>query len=209
MIEKITPDGYIGIQVSSTRNDASQIWEERLIKEIQATSSYPVVHIQMPGMGAAAGGPTPDIIELIRNAFEVAGYLGAMWKAEQFLRRKKQAKLDNIAKGYAQQREYLYITLTHGDLVPDSVVRRLTIRDLVSLLPTVRNVLKGVDNYSLMVMGKSKYGEQINFFNLDGKDLQGKPLRRMIKVANSERGPAGYSSEDLNMIIFKPNPKLR
>lgn len=205
---KITPDGCIGVQVSSTRGEAGKIWEQRIIDEISSRTSYSVVPVQIPGMGAAAGGPGPDLIELIRNAFEIAGYIGAAWKSEQYIRRRVRTRVDKQAIKYAHHREYLHIVLTNGEPLQGSPLRPLSVRDLVAVLPYLRELLYEVEDYSFMIMGTSRSGQQINFVGLKSKDLRGRALRRMVKIADSEKGPVGYTSEDLNMFIFKPHPSL-
>lgn len=205
---KITPDGCIGVQVTASCGESGSVWEQRIIQEISARTPYKIVPVQLPGMGAAAGGPGPDIIEMIRISFEVAGYLGALWKSEQYIRRKIKGAIDKSARSYAHQRSYLHIILTNGDPVPGSSLRPLSIRDLVAILPDLREILEGVGGYTLTIMGKSRAGKCINFWGLNKKDLQGRALKRMIKIADSESGPVGYSSEDLNMLIFKPNSRL-
>lgn len=204
---KITPDGYIGVSVSGSRNEAATILEKEIIDFIAKNTGYPVAKVLIPGMGAA-GGPTPDLIEMIRTSFEIAGYLGAAWKAEQYFRRRFKAKTDKLARSQIVGRQHLFIVLTHGDPIPGSSITRLTIRDLVALLPALREKLSGIENFTLMIMGKSSTGKQVNFSDLKFKDLQGRALRRMIKISESEGGSVGYSSEDLNMLIFKPNNRL-
>lgn len=204
---KITPDGYIGVSVSGSRNNAASILEREIIDFIAKNTGYPVTKVLIPGMGAL-GGPPSDFIELVRTSFEIAGYLGVAWKMEQFFRRKVKSRIDKKARRQLVNRQHLFIVLTHGDPIPDSSIQRLTIRDLVALLPHLREKLSAVENFTLMIMGKSASGDQVNFSNLKLKDLQGKALRRMIKVSKRDEGPIGYTSEDLNMLIFKPNSRL-
>lgn len=205
---KITPDGYVGVSVSGGRNNSASTLERELIDFIAKNTGYSVTKVLIPGMGAAAGGSSSDFFEMLKISFEFAGYLGAVWKTEQFLRRKAKARVDKKARRALVNRQHLFIVLTHGDPIPDSSSRRLTIRDLVALLPLLREKLSGTERFTLMIMGKSTSGNQVNFSNLKLKDLQGKALRRMIKVSEREEGPIGYTSEDLNMLIFKPSPRL-
>lgn len=205
---KITPDGYIGVSVSGSRNEAALTLEREIIDFVSKNTGYSVTKVIIPGMGSATGGPHPDFLEMIRMSFEIAGYLGAAWKTEQFFRQKAKSRIDKKARKQLVNRQHLFIVLTHGEPIPDLSVRRLTVRDLVALLPYLREKLSDVENFTLMIMGKSASGNQVNFSNLKLKDLQGKALRRMIKVSEREEGPIGYTSEDLNMLIFKPNSRL-
>lgn len=207
-LSSFVPDGYIGIAVSSVRNDSHSLLAEKLVQAVSLKTGYKVVAVDYPGMGAAAGGPLPGFWDLLLHSYEIAGYLGAAWQTEKFIRRKYNERIDKKAREGSYRQSFAFIALMHGALIKDSSARALNVRDLVAILPIVRDVLVDFEDYSILVNGKSNADNEISFFDLNEKNLRGRSLKRMTEIACNAVGPISTSGEKLNMLIFKPEYKL-
>ena len=134
------------------------------------------------GRGAAAGGPEA-LFQILRYAFEAGGAISLLITTEQLVRRRLQRRQDARVVGTDRAVPRLYVQLSHGRPIDTTVPPPLTTRDLVRVLPAVREVLEGHSNYIVDLEGGTRAGGSLCVYWLEPHDLKGRALRRLLRLS--------------------------
>ena len=99
------------------------------------------------------------------------------------MRRRLQRRQDARAVGTDRAVPRLYVQLSHGRPADTTVPPPLTTRDLVRVLPAVREVLEEHSNYLVDLEGGTRSGGSLCVYWLEPHDLKGRALRRLLHLS--------------------------
>lgn len=176
------PPDVIGVAVMEQGVlEPAEAWENAIRSAIEQQGFRTESRI-FHGRGAAAGGPE-NVIQIILYAFEAGGYLSSVIAAEKFLRRRLHRHQDARVIGTDRAVPRLYVQLSHGRPTDTKNPPLLTTRDLVRVLPAVREVLQGRGNYFVDLEGGTRAGGSLCVYLLEPHDLSGRALRRLLRLS--------------------------
>ena len=163
--------------------EPADVWE-RAIRDAIERQGFKTKSRFFHGRGAAAGGPELLMIfEMLRHVVEAGGALVLLAQVEQTVRKRRQRRQDAQAIG-EDRKPYLHVQLSHGRPDDTTTPPPLTTRDLVRVLPAVREALEKRGNYLIDLEGGTRAGGSLCVSFLEPHDLHGRAFRRLICLAD-------------------------
>lgn len=205
----VDPPDSIGVAViEGGSSKQSEKWE-RTIREAIETKGYKTHSRFFHGRGAAAGGPDQieSIFQIMRYTFEAGGALSLINALAQKVRHQYYHRQDLHAVGTKESAPLLFVQLSHGIPLEETGPPPLTTRDLVRVLPVVREALKEHGKYLVDVEGNTCAGGFLCVYWLEPSDLKGKILRRLTDLAEEAQVRSDHTSltaVTLRNIFWKP-----
>lgn len=169
--------------------EPAEVWE-RAIRDAIERQGFRTKSRLFHGRGAAAGGPELLMIfEMLRHVAEAGGALALFVQVEQMVRKRRRRRQDAQAVG-EDRNSYLHVQLSHGRPEDTTTPPPLTTRDLVRVLPAVREVLEERGNYLIDLEGGTRAGGSLCVSFLEPHDLRGRAFRRLIRLTEQAQDRA-------------------
>jgi hypothetical protein len=208
------PPNLIGVSVMEQgTSEPAETWEQAIRDAIER-QGFKTASRFFHGRGAAAGGPEMFVIfQALRHVVEFGGAVSLLIALEQSARKRLQRRRDSLAVGDDRNVPLLFVQLSHGRPIDTTDTPPLTTRDLVRVLPAVRQVLdEHPGKYLIDLEGGTQSGGSLCVYWLESQDLQSRALRRLCRLAEeaqSRSDDIAISGVTLRTFLWQPPWKHR
>lgn len=165
--------------------------EERICDEVERRGLRAAPYWFLP-KGATPG--PPDLLEQLfshgRQVFEALGAIAIVASARKSIKKRSSENTDALAIGAHPDDPLLYVWISVAGPRDEDSPPPITIRDVVSFIPAMRNILQG-NRYLMDLSAPTLAGGGVGVFNLEPHDLEGKSLKRLVRTVDQLSASSG------------------